>query len=95
MGGLNFRGCPERQRLSPRLLVIWNGFFRVPGFASSHQSVVTITAADIAQSDPVVVFVFNPADGNTTSFSRAIGNTFISGCSAKDLNAVVFTIKSS
>jgi|ERR1044071_2579378 len=69
-------------------LVIWNGFSLRPGFVNSHQLVVTITAADIAQSGSVLLFVFNPADGNVTSFSGAIGNTSVSGCSAKDSNAV-------
>jgi hypothetical protein len=66
--------------------------FLVTGFVSSHQLVVTIPAADIAQPGMVLVFVFNPANGNTTSFSGAIGNTSVSGCAAKDSNAVVFTI---
>jgi hypothetical protein len=73
-------------------LVSWNGSFLVTGFVSSHQLVVTIPAADIAQPGMVLVFVFNPANGNTTSFSGAIGNTSVSGCAAKDSNAVVFTI---
>ena len=66
-------------------LVSWNGSFMVTGFVSSHQLVVTIPAADIAQPGTVLVFVFNPANGNTTSFSGAIGNTSVSGCEAKGL----------
>lgn len=73
-------------------LVSWNGSFRVTSFLSSQQLAVVITAADIATSGSVLVFVFNPPSGNTTSVSGAIGNTFVMGCTGKDSNAVVFTI---
>ncbi len=51
-----------------------------------------ITTADIATPGSVLVLVFNPPSGNTTSVSGAIGNTFVMGCIAKDSNAVAFTI---
>ena len=70
----------------------WNGSFRVTSFLSSHQLAAAITAADIATSGSVLVLVFNPPSGNTISFSGAIGNTFVMGCTAKDSDAVAFTI---
>jgi len=73
-------------------LVAWNGSFRVTSFLNSHQVVAAITAQDIAQPGSVLVFVFNPPDGNTTSVSGAIGNVFVTGCAARDSNAVAFTI---
>ncbi len=73
-------------------LVSWNGSFRVTSFLSSHQLAATITAADIAAPGSVLVFVFNPPSGNTTSVSGAIGNTVVMGCIGKDSNGVVFTI---
>jgi IPT/TIG domain-containing protein len=73
-------------------LVSWSGSFRVTSFISSHQLAAAITAADIATPGSVLVLVFNPPSGNTTSVSGAIGNTFVMGCTGKDSNAVVFTI---
>jgi len=73
-------------------MVSWNGSFRVTTFVSSHQLVAAITAADIAQPGTVLVFVFNPPDGNTTSVSGAIGISPLTGCSSKNSNAVSFTI---
>src|SRR6266851_264644 len=73
-------------------LMIWNGSFLVTGFVNTHQLVVPISAADIAQPGSVLVFVLNPADGSTTSVSGAIGNVFVTGCAARDSNAVTFTI---
>jgi hypothetical protein len=73
-------------------LVSWNGSFRITSFLSSHQLAATITAGDIATPGSVLVFVFNPLSGNTTSVSGAIGNTSVMGCSGKDSNAVAFTI---
>lgn len=72
-------------------LVVWSGSVLVTGFVSSHQLVVEITAAEIAQAGSVLVFVVNPGDG-TTSVSGAIGNVFVAGCAARDSNAVTFTI---
>jgi hypothetical protein len=73
-------------------VVSWNGSFRVTSFLSAHQLAGAITAADIAKPGTVVVFVFNPPSGNTTSVSGAIGNTFVMGCTGKNSNAVMFTI---
>jgi hypothetical protein len=73
-------------------MVSWNGSFRVTSFLSSHQLAAAITAADIAAPGSVLVFVFNPPSGNTTSFSGAIGNTSVMGCTGKNSNAVVFTM---
>ncbi len=73
-------------------LVSLNGSFRVTSFLSSHQLAAAITAADIATPGSVLVLVFNPPSGNTTSVSGAIGNTFVMGCTGKDSNAVPFTI---
>jgi IPT/TIG domain len=73
-------------------LVSWNGSFRVTSFLSSHQLAAAITAADVAAPGSVLVFVFNPPSGNTTSFSGAIGNTSVMGCTGKNSNAVVLTI---
>ena len=73
-------------------VVSWNGSFRVTSFLSSHQLAAAITAADIATPGSVLVSVFNPPSGNTTSVSGAIGNTFVMGCIGKDSNAVAFTI---
>jgi hypothetical protein len=73
-------------------LVSWNGSFRVTSFLGSHQLEAAITAADIASPGSVLVLVFNPPSGNTTSFSGAIGNTFVMGCTGKDSNAVAFSI---
>jgi hypothetical protein len=73
-------------------LVSWNGSFRVTSFLSSHQLEAAITAVDIATPGSVLVLVFNPPSGNTTSVSGAIGNTFVMGCTGKDSNAVQFTI---
>jgi hypothetical protein len=73
-------------------MVSWNDSFRVTSFLSSHQLAAAITAADIAAPGSVLVLVFNPPSGNTTSFSGAIGNTFVMGCTGKDSNAVAFTI---
>ena len=73
-------------------LVSWNGSFRVTTFVSSHQLGAAITAADIAQPGMVLVFVFNPPETNTTSFSGAIGMGTIATCSGKDSNAVSFTV---
>jgi hypothetical protein len=73
-------------------LVIWNGAFLVTGFVNSHQLAVAISAADIGQPGSVLVFVFNPANGSTTFVSGAIGNTFVTGCAARDSNAATFTI---
>ena len=70
----------------------WNGSFRVTSFLSSHQLEAAITAADIESPGSVLVLVFNPPSGNATSFSGAIGNTFVMGCTGKDSNAVAFTI---
>jgi hypothetical protein len=72
-------------------VVSWNGSFRMTSFVSSHQLIAAITAADIAQPASVLVFVFNPPGGNTTSVSGAIGNSFVAGCRGKDSNAVPFT----
>jgi len=73
-------------------LVRWNGSFRVTSFLSNQQLEAAITAADIAAPGSVLVLVFNPPSGNTTSVSGAIGNTFVMGCTGKDSNAVVLTI---
>jgi hypothetical protein len=73
-------------------LVSWNGSFRVTSFLGSYQLVAAITAADIAKPGSVLVLVFNPPSGNTTSFSGAIGNTSVMGCTGKHSNAAVFTI---
>ncbi len=73
-------------------LVSWNGFFGVTTFVSSHQLGAAITAADIAQPGMVLVFVFNPPETNTPSFSGAIGMGTITRCSGKDSNAVSFTV---
>ena len=73
-------------------LVSWNGSFRVTSFLSNHQLEAAITTADIATPGSVLVLVFNPPSGNTTSVSGAIGNTFVMGCIGKDSNAVAFTI---
>ncbi len=72
--------------------VSWNSSFRVTTFVSSHQLEAAITALDIAQPGNVLVFVFNPPEANTTSFSGAIGMGTITSCSGKDSNAVSFTI---
>ena len=69
-----------------------NGSFRATSFLSSHQLAAAITAADIARPGSVLVLVFNPPSGNTTSVSGAIGNTLVMGCTGKDSNAVAFTI---
>ena len=73
-------------------LVSWNGSFRVTSFLSNHQLEAAITTADIATPGSVLVLLFNPPSGNTTSVSGAIGNTFVMGCIGKDSNAVAFTI---
>jgi hypothetical protein len=73
-------------------LVSWNGSLRVTSFLSNHQLEAAITTADIATPGSVLVLVFNPPSGNTTSVSGAIGNTFVMGCIGKDSNAVAFTI---
>jgi hypothetical protein len=73
-------------------MVSWNGSFRVTSFLSSHQLEAAITSADIASPGSVLVLVFNPPSGNTTSISGAIGNTFVMECTGKDSNAVAFTI---
>jgi len=73
-------------------VVSWNGSFRVTSFLSNHQLEAAITTADIAAPGSVLVLVFNPPSGNTTSVSGAIGNTFVMGCIGKDSNAVAFTI---
>ena len=73
-------------------LVSWNGSFRVTSFLSSHQLEATVTVTDIAAPGSVLVLVFNPPSGNTTSVSGAIGNTLVMGCTGKDSNAVAFTI---
>ena len=73
-------------------LVSWNGSFRVASFLSNHQLEAAITTADIATPGSVLVLVFNPPSGNTTSVSGAIGNTFVMGCTGKDSNVVAFTI---
>ena len=72
--------------------VSWNGSLRVTTFVSSHQLKVAITAADIAQSGMVLLFVFNPPETSTTSVSGAIGMGTITRCSGKDSNTVSFTI---
>ena len=73
-------------------LVSWNGSFRVTTFVSTHQLEAAITAADIAEPGMVLVFVFNPPETNTTSFSGAIGMGTITKCSGKNSNAVSFTV---
>ena len=73
-------------------VVSWNGSFRVTSFLSTHRLVAAITAADIATPGSVLVLVFNPPSGNTTSVSGAIGNTFVMGCTGKDSNVVAFSI---
>jgi IPT/TIG domain len=72
--------------------VSWNGSFRVTTFVSSHQLEAAIAATDIAQPGMVLVFVFNPPGTSTTSVSGAIGMGTITSCSAKNSNAVSFTI---
>jgi hypothetical protein len=64
-------------------LVSWNGSFLVTSFLSSHQLEAAVTAADIASHRSVLVLVFNPPGGNTTSVSGAIGNTFVMGCTGR------------
>ena len=44
---------------------------------------VVRTGNIIAQPGSVLVFVFNPPQGNTTSVSGAIGNSFVARCSGK------------
>jgi len=73
-------------------LVSWNGFFGVTTFVSSHQLGAAITGANIAEPGMVLVFVFNPPETNTPSFSGAIGMGAITRCSGKDSNAVSFTV---
>jgi len=57
---------------------------------SSHQLEAAIMVADIAEPGMVLVFVFNPPETSTTSFSGTMGT--VSRCSGKDSNAVSFTI---
>ena len=61
-------------------------------FVSVHQLVVPISAADILAPGTVLVLVFNPPESNVTSVSGAIGNSNVVVCSAKNSNAVPFTI---
>ncbi len=91
-GGTQFLLTVNGSNFRRDSLVSWNGSFRVTSFVSSHQLAAAITAADIATPGSVLVLVFNPPGGNTTSVSGAIGNTFVMGCTAKDSNAVAFTI---
>jgi len=72
-------------------VVKWNGSPLVTTFANSNQLLAVVTAADIAQSGTVLVFVFNPPDGGTT-FSGAIGVTSTTWCGGKNSNGVSFTI---
>ncbi len=72
--------------------VSWNGSFRATTFVSSHQLKAAITAADIAQTGMVLVFVLNPPGTSTTSVSGAIGMGPIASCSGKNSNALSFTI---
>ena len=73
-------------------LVSWNGSFRVTTLVSSRQLVAVITAADIALSGTVLVFVFNPPEGGTTFVSGAIGVMSTTSCRGKTSNAFSFTI---
>jgi hypothetical protein len=73
-------------------IVSWNGSLRVTTFVSIHQLVVAISAADIAAPGTVLVFVFNPPGNNANSVSGAIGQSNVTICSAKNSNAVSFTI---
>ena len=66
----------------------------VTSFLSSHQLAAAITGADIATPGSVLVLVFNPPSGNTTSVSAVIGNAFVMGCTGKDSNVVAFSITS-
>ena len=70
-------------------VVNWNGSALVTTFVSSHELVAAITAADIAQPGAVLVLVFNPPEGSTTSVSGAIGMVSVTANS----NAVSFTVK--
>jgi hypothetical protein len=62
-------------------------------FVSSQQLLATITAADVAQPGTLLVFVFNPPEKSTTSFSGAIGMNSVIVCSGKDSNAIPFSIQ--
>lgn len=53
-------------------VVKWSGSPLVTTFVNSHQLLAAVTAADIAQPGTVLVFVFNPPEGGTTSVSGAI-----------------------
>src|SRR5881396_3498734 len=74
------------------VLTVNGNDFRCDSLVSSHQLGAAITAADIAQPGMVLVFVFNPPETNTPSFSGAIGVGTITRCSGKDSNAVSFTV---
>jgi hypothetical protein len=71
----------------------WNGSFVVTTFVSTHQLFAVITAADIAQSGTVAIFVFNPPEGGTTFVSGGVGLISATACSGKNSNVVSFTIK--
>jgi hypothetical protein len=73
-------------------VVNWNGSFRVTTFVSAHELFAVITAADIAQPGTVVVFVFNPPEGDTTFVSGGIGVMSTPSCGGKTSNAVSFTV---
>jgi hypothetical protein len=74
-------------------VVKWNSSPLVTTFGSSHQLLAAVTATDIAQPGTVLVFVFNPPEGGSTTFSGAIGVTSTTSCSGKNSNGVTFTAK--
>jgi hypothetical protein len=73
-------------------VVKWSGSPLVTTFVNSHQLLAAVTAADIAQPETVLVFVFNPPEGGGTTFSGAIGRTSTTSCSAKNSTGVSFTV---
>jgi hypothetical protein len=91
-GGRQFVLTVNGSNFRPDSLVSWNGSFRLTTFASSHQLVAAISAADIAAPGQVLVLVFNPPERGTTSVSGAIGNISSTPCGGGNSNAVPFTI---
>ena len=74
-------------------VVKWSGSALVTTFVNSNQMLAAVTAADIAQPGTVLVFVFNPPEGGTTSVSGAIGATSTTACGGKNSNGISFTVK--
>jgi IPT/TIG domain len=92
-GGSQFVLTIKGENFRHDSVVKWSGSPLVTIFGNSNQLLAAVSAADIAQPGTVLVFVFNPPEGGTTSVSGAIGATSATACGGKNSNGVSFTIK--